>query len=130
MMPFVGPPDPGQHADLALAAHLERQAAQENRDRNIGLGWQVGPAAANLFDAWATQDALKRGGTEANPVMAPFADNPAAMYGIKLGTGILAGIAARKLAKAGHPNLGRIVGGINIAVPLGLGAHNLAGGRR
>jgi hypothetical protein len=130
LLPFVGPPDPGQHADLALAAHLERQAAQENRDRNIGMGWKVGPVTANLFDAWATQDALNRGGEEANPIMAPIADNPLALYGIKAGVGALAGIAAHKIARAGHPNWARLVSGINIAAPLTFGAMNLAGGRR
>lgn len=125
MEPFVGPPAP----ESALAAHLARQAAIARDGSDIGIGWKVGPAAASLFDAWATRDAMKRGGVEANPIMAGLAENEVALYGTKLGTGILAGIAADRLAKAGHPNWGRFVSGLNIAIPLGAGIHNLGVGR-
>lgn len=124
MASLAGPPEP----ETPIAAHLARQAAAENR-RDIGIAWKVGPAAASLFDAWATQDAIDRGGVEANPLMAPFAHNDLALYGVKLGTGILAGIAAHKLAKAGHPTMAKVVSGLNIAVPLGAGVVNLSGGR-
>ena len=125
MDPFVGPPEP----ESALAAHLSRQAALSRDGSDIGIGWKVGPAAASLFDAWATQDAINRGGVEANPIMAPIADNALALYSTKVGTGILAGIAAHKLARAGHPKWGRFVGGVNIAIPLAAGIHNSGVGR-
>lgn len=125
MDPFVGPPEP----ESALAAHLARQAALSRDGSDIGIGWKVGPAAASLFDAWATQDAIKRGGVEANPIMAPFAGNPAAMYAVKGASGLLTGLIAHKLARDGHPTAGRIVGGLGIAIPTAAGIHNLAGGR-
>lgn len=125
MPAFVGPTPPPS----ALEAHLARQAEQEADDRRLGAGWKYGPAAASLFDAWSTQDAINRGGAEANPVMAPFADNTAALYGVKLGTGALVGLIADRLAKSGHRNAARIVSGLGIGVPLAAGATNLSGGR-
>jgi hypothetical protein len=125
MMPFVGPPEP----ESPLAAHLSRQAAQEG-ERGLGAGWKYGPAAASLFDALATRDAINRGGSEANPIMAPFAENDLALIGTKVGSGLLAGYLASKLHDSGHKTAAKIVSGINVAVPLGAGIHNLRGGRK
>ncbi len=128
MLPFVGPPDPGQHADLALAAHLERQAAQEESP-DIGWGWKVAPTAASLFDAWATRDAMNRGGVEANPFMKGLAGNDALLFGTKAASGALIGYLAHKLARGGHENAAKVVSGIGVAVPTAAGISNLAGGR-
>jgi hypothetical protein len=125
MTPFVGPPEP----ESPIQAHLSRQAAQEKKDRGLGVGWKVGPAAASLFDAWTTQDALKRGGEEANPLMKPLAGNNAALYGVNVGAGILTGIIADKLAKSGHRNAARLVSGLSMGVHTAAGASNLASGR-
>jgi hypothetical protein len=85
---------------------------------------------ASLFDAWSTQDALERGGVEANPIMKPIAGNPAALYGTSLASGLLTGYLADRLAKSGHRTAGKVISGLGIGVHLGAGAHNLASGRK
>ncbi len=84
-----------------------------------------GPAVANLLDAITTQQALKvPGARESNPVLEPFVGNKPAFYATKIGTGLLTGFLANKLAKSGHPTWGKILAGLNIALPLGAAAHN------
>lgn len=122
MTPFVGPPEPMSPISLI------RQAEDEDRARSLGAGWTVGPTAASLFDAWATNDAIARGGVEANPLMGPFAGGPG-IYAIKGAQGILTGLIARKLAHDGHGTAARIVSGLGIAIPLAAGTHNALGGR-
>lgn len=124
MPPFVGPPEPSTPIQ---ALHSWRQERPEYP--GLGLGWKVGPVAASLFDALATRDAIERGGVEANPVMAPFAESTPAMLGVKLGSGLLTSYLANRLAKSGHRNMGRFVSGLGIAVPTAAGAFNLSGGR-
>ena len=129
MMPFVGPPEPAPHAELALEAHLARQAALEDQRPDIGWGWKVAPTAASLFDAWTTRDAMNRGGVEANPFMRGLAGNDALLYGSKAASGALMGLLAHKLGRSGHETAAKIVSGIGVAVPTAAGIHNLGVGR-
>lgn len=59
-----------------------------------------------------------------------MARNPAAFYATKIGTGILMGLLADKIAKDGHPTLAKIIAGVNIALPLGAGASNAMRSRK
>lgn len=92
----------------------------------------LAPAAAEAFDAYSTRRAMAGGGHEANSAMEPFAGNPAALYGTKIGTGLLAGLLADRLARSGHRTAAKIVAGLEVSIPLGAGIHNMtlpAGGR-
>lgn len=104
----------------------------EPKPNGLSPFWKYGPAVANAFDAYATERALKAHGptgsyaAEANPTWGWAVDNEPAFYASKIGSGLLMGIVANELAKHGHPAWGKIFSGMNIAVPIGLGAHNLS----
>jgi hypothetical protein len=90
----------------------------------------LAPAAAQAFDAYSTRQAMQAGGHEGNPAMEPFADNPAALYASKIGSGLLIGFLANKLAHSGHRTAAKVLSGLSIAVPLGAGIHNLEQAKR
>lgn len=115
---FVGPPQPKP----PIVHHLER-VAKLNAPLHPALTY--GPLAANFYDAVATQYALGRGAQEANPILAPFADEPALLIGSKLAAGALTGAAANKLARSGHRNWAKALALFGIGVPLSAGTHNL-----
>lgn len=112
--PF-GPPD----------YHVARASAPADPQRH-GLNplLTLAPAAAEAFDAYSTRRALAQG-HEANPIMEPFVDKPAALYTTKIGTGLVAGLMADHLARAGHPTAAKILAGLELSLPLGAGIHNM-----
>ena len=115
---FVGPPAPKP----PIVHHLER-VAKLNAPLHPALTY--GPLAANFYDAVSTQYALTRGAEEANPIMAPLAEDPALLIGTKLATGALVGAASHKLARSGHRNWAKALALFGIGVPLSAGTHNL-----
>jgi hypothetical protein len=115
---LVGPPAPAH-------PRVQDREHKEEKRRGVHPALKYGPAAAGLYDALATKHAISKGGTEANPIMAPFANNDAALIASKVGSGVLSGLAADALAKKGHKNWAKAVGGLSIAIPLGAGTHNL-----
>lgn len=110
-------------ADKAIDKRPRIPGEKDRRGLNPGL--ILAPAAAQAFDAYSTREGMKAGGREGNPAMSPFADNEAALYGSKVGAGLLIGFLANKLAKAGHRNAAKLLSGVSIAVPVGAGIHNL-----
>lgn len=112
---FVGPPDPKE-----LRAAIER--GDKRKGVHPALKW--GPLLAHGLDALTTDIAINRDGKEANPILAPFAGNDAALYATKLGIGLGTGLLADHLAKKGHKTAGQIIGSINITLPIGAAAYN------
>ena len=98
---------------------------KDKRSLNPVLAY-IAPMGAQAFDAYSTQQAMKAGGREGNPAVAHFADNPAALYGTKIGSALLIGFAADKLAKSGHRNLAKGLSMLSVGVPLGAGINNMA----
>jgi hypothetical protein len=99
--------------------------AKDKRGLNPVLAY-IAPMGAHAFDAYSTTKALKAGGREGNPVLAPFANNEAALYISKMGAGLLIGFAADKLAKSGHRDAAKVISAISITIPLGAGINNMA----
>jgi hypothetical protein len=58
-------------------------------------------AGLQAYDGWSSVSALRRGGREANPIMAPVVSQPGAVWAIKAGATIGAIYAAERLWK-GH----------------------------
>jgi Domain of unknown function (DUF5658) len=58
-------------------------------------------AGLQAYDGWSSVTALRLGGREANPIMAPVASQPGAVWAIKAGATIGAIYAAERLWK-GH----------------------------
>lgn len=83
-----------------------------------------GIIGANLFDAESTRQALKSGASEQNPVMSPFARNPAALYAMKVGMGGLIGYGADKVSRMGHPKLAKAIAIAGMAGPSIAGMMN------
>ena len=100
---------------------------ETERKRKAGLSalLLIGPFGANGFDAYSTREAMKAGGKEGNPAVAKVADNEAALYLTKMGVAAGTDIAAQALAKTGHRNLGKLVAGLGIVLPLAAGIHNM-----
>lgn len=98
---------------------------KDKRGLNPMLAY-IAPMGAQAFDAYSTREAMKSGGREGNPAMSGLAGNPAALYGVKVGSALLIGIAADKLAKSGHRNLGKGLSMLSIGVPLGAGINNMS----
>lgn len=107
-----------------LRGDYKRKLDTERKGLNPLL--KFGPAIASAVDGVSTVGAIQHGAKEMNPVLAPFAGNPAALIGTRTAEGLLIGLAADALAKHGHPTLGKIVSSINIAVPLGAAGWNVA----
>jgi hypothetical protein len=107
-----------------------RPRAGEPDKRGLNPMLVLAPAAAQAFDAYSTRQAMKAGGHEGNQFMEPFADNPAALYGSKIGSGLLIGFLADRLAKSGHRTAAKIVSGVSIALPIGAGIHNMEQAKR
>jgi hypothetical protein len=87
------------------------------------------PVLAQLADAYTTSQNLKNGAREANPVLEPFAGNDAALYGAKIGAGVLGSILADRLARSGHRTAAKILDAVEIGVPAGAAIHNALVGK-
>ncbi len=131
MGPIASPRAIEEHVNRIAQEEAQRQAREaairaqyERETRGAGPLMTWGPAVAGLADAVSTKYALSQGGEEMNPLLAPFVDNDLAFYATKLGTGLLAGHIANKLAKSGHKNMAKVVGSLGIAVPLGAAVWN------
>lgn len=108
-------------ADQAASALEQRSASRKGLNPFL----LIAPAAAQAFDAYSTQQALRAGGREGNPAMAGVVDNPVKLYGTKLLFAAGTAAAAQALAKSGHRTLGKIVAGFGTAAPLAAGIHNM-----
>ena len=115
-------------ADKAVDPRVRNAGGKDKRGLNPAL--LAAPALAQAFDAYSTRQAMKAGGREGNSVMEPFAGNEAALYATKIGSGVLIGFLANKLAKSGHRNAAKVLSGLSIAVPVGAGIHNLEQAKR
>lgn len=102
------------------------QVAPAPAPKGLPKGFSLGLVGANLFDADTTRRALSGGAREANPMMAPFAGNNAALYGMKGGLGAIQALLLNKLSKAGHPKLAKGLGIAGMALPTIAGIHNLS----
>jgi hypothetical protein len=120
--PFVGPPPP-----RTSAAAVPGFTHEESRPAGLHPALKYGPAAAHLADALSTLKVIQGGGRELDPVLEPFADNPAALVGTKVIGGLAMGLLADLLAKKGHRNWAKAAAGLNIGVPLGAAGLNLSG---
>lgn len=83
------------------------------------------PIVANGLDAYSTQQGLKRGGREVNPLIEPLAGNPKAFYPVKALIGAATGFGGDKISKMGHPNLAKVIVGFGTALPLAAAIHNM-----
>lgn len=112
--------------DLSYIDRADTRGAFEEPAPRKGIHpiLKYGPIATNLLDAITTAMVLRRGGYEMNPLMAPIADNTAALIGTKGLIGLLTGLAADKLYKDGHETMGKVVGGLSLGVPLAYTANN------
>lgn len=108
-----------------LRGDYKRKVQTEQKKSGLNPLLVIGPALGQAFDAYSTQEAMKKGAAEANPVMEPFARNPAAMYATKVGIGALEGLLADRLSRSGHPTAAKIVSALNISLPIGAGIHNM-----
>jgi hypothetical protein len=118
---FVQPGE-AEGSDPRLKAALEN-VVKKRRGLNPAL--MLAPVAGQAFDAYSTQEAMKAGGREGNPALAPIAGNTAALYGTKVGIGVATALAAHLLAKSGHRTLGKIVAGLGTVAPVAAGVHNM-----
>ena len=82
------------------------------------------PIAGNIADGITTSIAMGKGGREANPIMAPIADHPAAIIAAKTGIGIGEALLLQKLAKK-HPTMAKVLAVISGAIPAAAAVHNL-----
>lgn len=100
------------------------QKPEENKKKGLPPLMMAGLVGSNLFDAKTTQDVLNhsKGGHEQNPFLP---ENPAAMYGIKGGLGILDSLVLNNLSKQGHPTLAKGLGLLGMAIPTLAGIHNM-----
>lgn len=122
--------DQAQRKAEAGSEHAVTVSGDEKNRKGIGPFLFAAPVAAQAFDAFSTQQALKRSGNrEGNSFMEPFADHPAAMYATKIGTGLLAAVLADRLAKDGHPTWAKILSAVDIGVPIAAGVSNLTKGK-
>jgi len=87
----------------------------------------IAPIGAQAFDAYSTKQALKAGGKEGNPVIAPLTEGADwKLYAPKMAGGLLIGVAADQLARHGHRNAAKVISAINITVPIGVGISNMS----
>lgn len=106
----------------------QSRAAQANAvEKRKGLNplLVLGPMAGQGFDAATTLAALGPGSREGNPIMEPFANNPAALFGVKGAAGLLVGLGANQLAKSGHRKAGKIMAALGTIAPIAVGISNL-----
>lgn len=113
-----------------LESDQKAKTRGESKRKGLNPLLLVAPVGGQMFDAYSTQGALRRGGAhEGNPAMAPLVDNPAALYGTKGAIGISTAILAQILAKTGHRTLGKIVAGVGTAAPVAAGISNMTKAR-
>lgn len=86
----------------------------------------IAPVGAQAFDAYSTKQALKAGGREGNPVIAPLTNGSDwKLYAPKMAGGFLIGLAADQIARHGHRNAAKVISAISITVPIGVGISNM-----
>lgn len=136
--------------DAAVALSGDRgvdksEFKDQKRPKGLSPFLKYGPAVAHAIDGATTQRMLNLRDDEgrpmireANPVLAPFADQPVAMYATKiLGALALSALADRmakhgdSLEQRGHKGWGKTFKGaakigsaLNIGAPLAAAAHN------
>jgi hypothetical protein len=120
---FVQPGE-AEGSDPRMKAALENVVKKRRKGLNPLL--LLAQPAAQAFDAYSTDRALKAGGVhEGNASMAPVAGNTAALYAAKVGLGIGTAIASQLVAKSGHRTLAKILGSIGVVEPTAMGVHNM-----
>lgn len=112
------------NAPLPAQSRTAQAKAVEKR-KGLNPLLVLGPVAGQGFDAATTLSAMGPGTKEGNPLMEPFADNPAALLGTKGAVGLLVGLGANQLAKSGHRKAGKIMAALGTAIPAAVGVSNL-----
>lgn len=80
-----------------------------------------------MLDAGVTLDKLSTGQYfEANPLMAPLADNPPVLILFKFSVGLLEGELVHHLDRDGHPGWAKAASIIATAMPVGAAIYSLA----
>lgn len=107
-MPIFSPADIARYtAAINNQPPAQVQQAQE-QPKGLPWGYKAGLIGSQLFDAGTTQAVLNGNkGHEANSAVAPIANNPALLYGVKGGLGALGAFGLDKLSQAGHPKLAK-----------------------
>lgn len=121
------------------------EQAQALSDRRRGLHPLLvsGPIVSAVGDAYTTSRYMNThreidarpdrdvvGPPESNPLLSGIADDPLALYGVKLGTGIGISFLSDLLARKGHRNLGKALSIAGTVVPAGLAVNNILQERR
>jgi Domain of unknown function (DUF5658) len=97
---IVVPESEKNPADLSTVQRVQWAAPPEPEARPPGLlALYAGFATLQVLDAHSTIEATRAGYRESNPVVAPFAQTPAAMYAFKAATTTLTILAVEKLRK-------------------------------
>lgn len=99
-----------QSTPLTATARTERTPAprlDSGADRGVLLPLYASFAALQMLDAHSTIRAVRAGGVESNPMMAGFADKPAALFALKAGVAVSTIALADKFR--GRSRVGAIV---------------------
>ncbi len=104
-----------------------RPGVEQRTERGAVLpALYVSIAAFNAFDAWSTSRAVGAGAREGNPVIAPIAGNPTALWIVKGAATASAIVVAERLWKSGHRGKAiALMGALNGAMAL-VAARNAA----
>lgn len=102
-----------EKAPLEAVVVGEREAPVE--EAGISTAWLVLPGVGQALDFGTTVVGMRKGASEGNPLIAPIADKLPVFAAVKLGLGILQGLAVKSLADGGHKKAARIVSAISFA---------------
>lgn len=107
----------------ALMGEEEYLDQDQDQDLGLSLPLKLAPVLANLADAYTTNEVLKRGGYEANPLMEGLARKPLLHAGVKAGVGLGSSFISDKVARK-HPTAGKVFAILATAIPGILAINN------
>ncbi len=120
------PVTPGS-SSLSLRPAVSREDVSE-RKKKLWYGLTIASSSAAGFDAWSTRRAISGGyGTEANPMLAPFAHSNALYVATQVSPLVL-DFVGRKMMTSQYPALRKmwfVPQSLGTAVSLFAGVHNV-----
>lgn len=101
----------------------EREAPVE--EAGISTAWLVLPGVGQALDFGTTVVGLRKGAREANPLVAPLTEKLPLFAALKLGIGIVQGLAVKALHDGGHERAAKVVSAVSFAGGAIPAVHNI-----